>query len=209
MRQVKEHNERKKEILDTAQTLFSIKGYEQCSVNDILTEIGIAKGTFYHYFKSKEEVLDAIVERTTEIIIGRAEDAAKRAELPPIDKLMHIFLSIRIEDEMPSGLLEEMHKPENVLMHQKSLSATVTALTPILVNVIEVGIKKGDFQAEYPREYMQIFLASALTLLDDGIFQIQQMDRQRMFQALITVLYKMLNVDKQMLWNKSEMFFQR
>lgn len=206
MRQIKDHNERKKEILDTAQVLFSMKGYERCSVNDILNEIGIAKGTFYHYFKSKEEVLDAIVERTTELIISRGEDATKRDELSPIDKLMQVFLSIRIEDEMPSDLLEEIHKSENALMHQKSLSATVAALTPILVNVIEEGIKKGDFRVEYPREYMQIFLASALTLLDDGIFQIEQMEHQLMFQALITVLSKMLDIDKQMLWERQRFF---
>ena len=54
MRIVKEHEERKNEILDTAEILFEEKGYDKCSVNDILNRIGIAKGTFYHYFKSKE-----------------------------------------------------------------------------------------------------------------------------------------------------------
>ena len=59
MRTVKEHDARKNEIIDTAAALFTDKGYDQCSINDILNSIGIAKGTFYHYFKSKEDVLDA------------------------------------------------------------------------------------------------------------------------------------------------------
>ena len=55
MRIVKEHDERKNEIIDTAERLFAQKGYEQCSVNDILSEIGIAKGTILNslYFSSK------------------------------------------------------------------------------------------------------------------------------------------------------------
>ncbi|MDF2532153.1 MAG: TetR family transcriptional regulator [Clostridia bacterium] len=63
MRITKEYDERRNEILDTAEKLFHAKGYEKCTVNDILKEISIAKGTFYHYFRSKEEVLDAIVSR--------------------------------------------------------------------------------------------------------------------------------------------------
>lgn len=66
MRIVKEHDERKNEIIDTAAELFLDKGYDQCSINDILNSIGIAKGTFYHYFKSKEDVLDAAVNKMSE-----------------------------------------------------------------------------------------------------------------------------------------------
>ena len=209
MRKVKEHDERKNEIIDTAQKLFSTKGYGQCSVNEILTEIGIAKGTFYHYFKSKEEVLDAIIERTTEIIISRAEAAATVKNLSPLDKLMQIFVAIRIENEMDSTLLEEMHKAENALMHQKSLRSVVTQLTPILVKVIDEGNKTGIFHAEFPKEYMQIFLASALTLLDEGIFQIEPTQQQLMFQALITLLSKMLNIESNLLLEKAALYWQQ
>ncbi len=208
MRIVKEHDERKKEILDTAEKLFSQKGYAQCSVNEILTEIGIAKGTFYHYFKSKEEVLDAIIERGTAKIISRAEAAAKSIYYTPEEKLMRIFLSMRIEQEMEPGLLDEIHKPENALMHQKSLCSIVSKLTPILVTVIEDGIKEGIFQSEYPKEYMQIFLSSAVTLFDNGIFHIEPDDHKTMFQALITVLCKMLNIDPKKLWEMAAPFWE-
>ena len=71
MRIVKAHDERKNEIIDTAQNLFMTKGYSTCSVAEIIDAIGIAKGTFYHYFKSKEEVLDAIVDKGTDMIVNR------------------------------------------------------------------------------------------------------------------------------------------
>ncbi len=78
MRIVKEYEERRKEILETAERLFLTKGYTKTTVNDILKEIGIAKGTFYHYFKSKEEVMDEIIMRIIK------EDVTKAKGLSPI-----------------------------------------------------------------------------------------------------------------------------
>ena len=95
MRIVKEHEERKNEILDTAEILFEEKGYDKCSVNDILNRIGIAKGTFYHYFRSKEELLDAIIDRTAERMIGKAKAVSKEEELSPEDKILKIFLCLQ------------------------------------------------------------------------------------------------------------------
>ena len=67
MRISKEHDVRRNEILDKAAGLFEERGYNNTTVNDILREVNIAKGTFYYYFKSKEEVLDAIIDRYLEI----------------------------------------------------------------------------------------------------------------------------------------------
>ena len=78
MRIVKEYEERRKEILETAERLFLTKGYTKTTVNDILKEIGIAKGTFYHYFKSKEEVMDEIIMRIIK------EDVTKAKRIVPI-----------------------------------------------------------------------------------------------------------------------------
>ena len=65
MRIVKTAEERKNEILDVAEELFAEKGYDNASTNDIIARIGIARGTLYHHFGSKEEILDAIVDRMT------------------------------------------------------------------------------------------------------------------------------------------------
>lgn len=95
MRIVKEHEERKNEILDTEEILFEEKGYDKCSVNDILNRIGIAKGTFYHYFRSKEELLDAIIDRTAERMVGKARTVSKEEGLSPEDKILKIFLCLQ------------------------------------------------------------------------------------------------------------------
>lgn len=202
VRVVKEHDERKNEIIDTAERLFAIKGYEQCSVNDILTEIGIAKGTFYHYFKSKEEVLDAVIGKATGMIAEQVTKVVENKNLSAEDKLLQAFLAMQIENQMQEGLLEEMHKVENSLMHQKSLVSIMKVLTPRLTQVVEEGNKSGAFHCEYPEQFMQIFLSAATTLLDDGIFQPEPEKEQELFFALIAVLEKMLGVEKGRFWNR-------
>jgi AcrR family transcriptional regulator len=207
MKVTKEFNERRNEILDEAGRLFSTKGYDKCTVNDILGAVGIAKGTFYYYFKSKEEVLDAIVDRITKIIVARAEKAAYNPELSPVIKVFNIFLSMRVESEVDDELMEELHKPENALMHQKSLSSMVTKVTPILAKVVEEGISQGIFKSDFPTQYMQIFLTSSLTLLDDGIFQVTQEEQQMTLRALIALLEKMLGAEDETLWNVAKQYW--
>lgn len=196
MRIVKEHEERKNEIIDTAAALFAAKGYEECSVNDILTAIGIAKGTFYHYFKSKEEVLDAVIEKTTHQIVAQVRQVAAKQELTPEEKLLQIFLTMRVEAPESEAILEEIHKTENALLHQKSLNASLNGVVPILTKVVEEGNEKGVFHCIYPEQDMQIFLAAALTLLDDGIFQVEPRKMQRIFEAMMAMLEKILGVEE-------------
>ncbi|AOT69273.1 TetR/AcrR family transcriptional regulator [Geosporobacter ferrireducens] len=194
MRIIKAYDERRNEILDTAERLFHMNGYEKCTVNDILKEVAIAKGTFYHYFKSKEEVLDAIVLRYKEIVVSRAEKILKKNGISPEEKLMHIFMAMRINDKVDSDMLNELHKTQNALLHQKTLNQIVTAMSPILVKVIEEGIERKAWSCRYPLQYMQIFLAASLTLTDEGIFVVDADSQMKVMAALISMLEKMLEV---------------
>lgn len=194
MRITKEYDVRKNEILDTAQRLFYMKGYEKCTVNDILKEISIAKGTFYHYFKSKEEVLDAIVSRDTDIVIERANEVLKLDNIKPEEKLMHAFMAMQIANQMDNDTLNNLHKTENVLLHQKILNQIVTIMAPILVTIIEEGIEKKVWKCRYPLQYMQIFLVASLTLTDEGVFEMDSDSQMKVMAALISMLEKILEV---------------
>ena len=203
----KEYNERRNEILDAAGRLFWAKGYNKSTVNDILDAVGIAKGTFYYYFKSKEEVLDGIIDRVSEIVVSRAEEASSNPELSPVMKLLNIILCMRVESEVDNGLMEELHKPENALMHKKSLSSMVTRVTPILAKVVEEGISQGIFKSDFPVQYMQIFLTSSITLLDDGIFKVKPEEQMMTLRALIALLEKMLGAEDETFWNVAKQYF--
>lgn len=64
---------RKNEILDVASKLFAEKGFDHTSTREIIDQAGIARGTLYYHFKSKEEIMDALVERTTAELFAAAK----------------------------------------------------------------------------------------------------------------------------------------
>lgn len=200
MRIVKEYGERKREILAIAQKLFLQKGYDKCSVNDILKEIGIAKGTFYYYFSSKEEVLDAIIEQLVIKVCLRVERIVEQPFESSLEKLLAVAMAMRVKNQLEEGLLDELHRPDNALMHQKSLVALEEAMLPYFVEVIKEGIQSGAFQCAFPEEYMRIFLTSAFVLLDDGFFEFEQEEQQKLFRGLISILAKMLEIDEEKAW---------
>ena len=69
--------QRRAEILDTVWRLFTTRGFQSTSVEDILTEVGIAKGTLYYHFSSKEEILRVLIARTVDGIADRARAIAE------------------------------------------------------------------------------------------------------------------------------------
>ncbi|MBR5943743.1 MAG: TetR/AcrR family transcriptional regulator, partial [Lachnospiraceae bacterium] len=98
MRIVKEAEERRNEILDVAEKLFIEKGFDAASTNDILAVIGIARGTLYYHFKSKEEILDAIIERIVDRTVGKAKDIASDKSIPTLKRLTMALMALNLDD---------------------------------------------------------------------------------------------------------------
>ncbi|MDR0562032.1 MAG: TetR/AcrR family transcriptional regulator, partial [Spirochaetaceae bacterium] len=141
MRVAKKHDARLNEILDAAETLFSEKGYENATVNDILDKVGIGKGTFYHYFKSKEEVMDGVIRRAVECAHERAKTVADDSSLTVREKTRRAILSINISETPHGKVIDELHKPANAQMHQKSITQTIQAVAPVLAGIVKQGIR--------------------------------------------------------------------
>ena len=145
--------------------------------------------------------MDSIITQITEqvrmglnVIVSQSYETLEQ-------KLLAIALGMRVESEVQDGLLDEFHKPENALFHQKSLVAMENTVLPYMVSVVEEGVKSGAFVCPYPEQYMRIFLTSALVLLDDGIFQVDADKKQETFRALIALLSQMLGIDDEKNWN--------
>ena len=192
MRISKEYDERKNEILDTAERLFHTKGYEKTTINDILKEVNIAKGTFYYYFKSKEEVMDALIERVSLIAMEKVQKVAETEGMDPQEKMLHMFLAMRMEGPGEEQMLDDLHRPENALMHQKLLNYIVVNIAPLLAQVVKQGVDQGIWKCPYPLEYMKIFLAASTTLMDDGIFEQDEKSQMEILTALLSLLETML-----------------
>lgn len=112
MRVVKEAEERKNEILDVAERLFGTKGFDNTSTSDILNEIGIARGTLYYHFKSKEDILDAMIDRMTGRLVERAAEIIKKKEIPVWQRLTIMMRALNVNEPIGQEIMEQVHKPQ-------------------------------------------------------------------------------------------------
>lgn len=169
MRIVKEAAERRNEILDVAERLFCTRGYDQTSTNDILAEIGIARGTLYYHFTSKEDILDAMIDRILDEIIRRTSRIALDTSVPVLERLTQSVLAANVDTKTGDMILEQMHKPQNALMHAKMQERLLKQLIPVFVQLIEDGISQGLMQADDPENTIEMLLLYSNTVFDDAI----------------------------------------
>lgn len=195
MRIVKEAGERKNEILDVAGRLFAQKGYDSTSTNDILEEIGIARGTLYYHFKSKEDILDAMIDRMMGQMLIQAKAVAGQKEVPVQRRLTMIIQALQIRGGPGDEIMEQIHKPQNALMHQKIQNRLLTELNPLLTGLIEEGIAQGICQTDYPEEVVEMTLLYANTVFDDLTVHSEE-ERRRKIAAFIYNLERLLQMEK-------------
>ncbi|GAB6550917.1 MULTISPECIES: TetR/AcrR family transcriptional regulator [Bacillus] len=189
MRIVKEYEERRKEILETAERLFITKGYTKTTVNDILKEIGIAKGTFYHYFKSKEEVMDEIIMRIIKDDVAKAKVIVSNPNIPVLEKLFRVLMEQSPKSgDVKDKMIEQFHQPNNAEMHQKSIVQSIIHLSPVLAEILEQGIDEGVFSTPYPQETIELLLSSAQVIFDEGLFEWQPEEMMRRVKAYIKMM---------------------
>ena len=97
MRIVKDAEERREEILDVAERLFSTKGFDHTSTNDILEGVGIARGTLYYHYKSKEDILDGVIERMTNRMMVDAKKIVQNKTMSFQERLTGSVLALNVD----------------------------------------------------------------------------------------------------------------
>lgn len=195
MRTVKAPEERRNEILDAANALFSQKGFDDTSVNDILERIGIAKGTFYYYYKSKEELVDALVDRYAAHMFAKASAVAKDETLGVHEKIFQTVLALNMREASSEELLRQIHRPQNALMHEKSHRAVIEGAVPILSAVVRDGVEQGLFDTPYPEECVEMIITYAQMAFDEEIMP----DASRMairIAAFVTNIERLLGAER-------------
>lgn len=194
MRVVKEAEERKNEILDAAEKLFGAKGFDHTSTNDILNEIGIARGTLYYHFKSKEDILDAMIERITRQLIAKATDIVQKKEIPVLQRLTMTIMALNVNNELGLEVMQQVHKPQNALMHQKMQETLLSGVNPLITGLIEEGIQQDIFRTDYPAEAVEMTMLYFNTAFDSMTVYTEE-ERQRKIVAFIYNLEQLLGME--------------
>lgn len=167
MRIVKEAEERKEEILDAAEKLFAMKGFDSTSTGDILDEVGIARGTLYYHFKSKEDILDGVIGRMTSRLMQNARQVAEKKELPVLERMTKAIMALNVESQLGYEVMEQVHRPQNALMHQKMQTSLLAGINPIFTGLIEEGIEQGICHTKYPESVVEMTMLYANVAFDE------------------------------------------
>jgi AcrR family transcriptional regulator len=191
VRIVKKPDVRKAEIIQAARHLFQTRAYEHTTMQDVMDGLGIAKGTIYHYFKSKEDLLDAVIDQMTNEALEQMQYVIDHASGNALARIQQLIAAGNIADENPE-ILEQLHNPRNAGMHATMMAAAVKSSAPLYAQLIRQGCNEGLFAVEYPLEAAELILTSFQFLLDTGIYQWTEEDLMRRANALPRLIENVL-----------------
>ena len=165
---VKEYDVRRNEILDSAQRFFYGKGYEQTSIQDIIDDIHIAKGTFYHYFDSKLDLLDALIARMSDEILQTTEPIVADDQLGALEKFSRFFACIQTwKSERKTffiDILPVWYHDDNALFRHKLTVESARAVVPMLARIVRQGVAEGVFVDDCAEDLSEMVLFTSQSI---------------------------------------------
>lgn len=185
----KQRQERTDLILQAAEEVLLEKGYHETSMDEIASRVGIAKGTLYLHFPSKEDLVFALFGRDLEVFLGVVKQLTV-STLTPQEKLKAIF------NEMFGGLLGKRMQllislyssvfDRKGLMEKKArVNNAMEELTSIVASVLEDGKASGAFDPTIPT---QVMLSTFFNLLSPHIYKRLVIDGNLTADELVTHL---------------------
>jgi AcrR family transcriptional regulator len=154
---------RRNEILDVAYQLVYSKGYEQMTIQDILDKLKISKGAFYHYFKSKQDMLEALCDRLLDGNESFLLPILQDDSLSAIEKLNGYFLTAgrwkTTQKTFLLNLLRTWYTDDNAIVRQKVFAKALERIPPVLSTIVQQGIREGVMTTPYPERSGEIILA--------------------------------------------------
>ncbi len=151
---------RREVFTDAAERLIRSRGYEQMTVQAVLDEVGSSKGAFYHYFDSKEALLEAVVERIAtgarEVVGPIVQDPETLAD----EKLQRLFLALgqwkTERRDLVLGLMDVWLSDANAVVRDKLRRTAMATLGPLFVEIVRQGRDEGSFTVASPDHSAQV-----------------------------------------------------
>lgn len=187
-----ERNDKYNLILDSLQKLLESRGLPTISVSDIAEEAGIAKGSIYYYFPSKDAILEALVERNYEQPLMTAKNLASQPDIPPFTRMAMIFQACRnaSTEYLKSGEKSGVGAPEKALLHQKYMNHLISEFKPMLAEIIQQAIEAGEIHFDKPEVLAEIVLIVLTVKMDNTIIPSTKENIEETIEGLVALLEK-------------------
>ncbi len=165
-----EHILRRNQILDVAQRMVYTMGYDRMSIQHLIDELKISKGAFYHYFDSKQQVLEALVERTMQEAIKHLTPITQDPNQPALVKLKHFFDAIArwktARKTYLMALLKTWYDDKNILVRQKMTASGIKWFSGVLSEIIQQGAQEGVFDTPFPEQTSAVAISMMMNMGD-------------------------------------------
>ena len=165
-RRSKHPEERRKELLDAAERLFVEQGYEETSIRDIITTVGVAHGLFYYYFRSKEDILAAIIDRFYDSFLRAADEAHAKEGRTGLEMLGDIIAAGIAMKKGKERLFAYIGASDDIHIQEQLARGAAERMAPAIAAILRAGVRDGSFDTPYPDEAARAFLACGTTILD-------------------------------------------
>ena len=161
-------NKTKAKITKVAWQLFHEKGYSETTIDDIIAASGTSKGSFYHYYSSKDELLSSL----SELFDAKYEEVMLTLdpEMNSFDKL--IYLSYTVHDmigkEIPIGLLSSLYSSQGRTKGDKHLQNQDRYYYQVITQIITEGQERGQITKDMTvREIQRLYTLSERAIIYD------------------------------------------
>lgn len=164
-------NKKRDIILDAAEALMCDISDKDISVEMIAKKAGIGKGSIYYYFESKDDIVNAVIERSYALAIKEYfNDACGSSD--PLTKFKALFRAVITQEfsDKRKNIIVYFHVQDNLVLHMKMMMTAVRTISPILTKLLAEGVKNGSIHTDYPKESAEMIVAMLTFLLDRSFF---------------------------------------
>ena len=167
--------DKRRQILDAAIRVFATRGFHACRVSDVADEAGVAYGLVYHYFGSKEEILNTLFSERWQIMLDAIAEIDTRQEIPARDKLYlvasFIIDSYRHEPDLMKVIIVEVTRAANSFGREHL--AKIREAYDMIGQIVEGAQRDGVFKREISPDFAALMFYGAIEqLLSGWIFDV-------------------------------------
>ncbi len=170
---------------------------KEITVDMIAKNAGIGKGSIYYYFKSKDEIVDAVIERCYSFAIRDYFENINKCS-GTFEKLKMLFRSILKQEfkDNSKNVIISLHLQNDLVLHHKMMITAIKTVSPILMEILIQGQKEGDIHTDSPKESSEMIVAMLTFLLDNSFFPSDNESVYRKLKLYAQVLETCLKTEK-------------
>ncbi|HET9853346.1 MAG TPA: TetR/AcrR family transcriptional regulator [Candidatus Limnocylindrales bacterium] len=164
------HAVRRDAFVDAAARRITSAGYDALSLQDVIDDVGASKGAFYHYFGSKADLLEAIVDKMADGVEATWSEVLERPGLSARERLEGIFAHTaqykNARRELALGILEGWLADGNAVLREKLRDLVARRLTPALERILRQGVEDGEFTTTDPEATARVAVGLVVSTQD-------------------------------------------